>query len=115
MSEENAFYRDLFSPWGELSMRKMFGGLGLYHQDKMFALVADGELYFKVDEHSAAQFKAARSKPFTYKSKGKNVSLSYWLAPPEIFDDSEALIKWSNIAWAAAERTKEIKTKKKKR
>jgi len=32
---------DLLSAWGGVTARKMFGGAGLYRDEKMFGLIAD--------------------------------------------------------------------------
>jgi len=41
---------DLYSTWGGVSVRKMFGGAGLYREGRMFALIADDTVYLKVDD-----------------------------------------------------------------
>lgn len=71
MSEDPERYRDLFAPWGTVSVRRMFGGLGIYREGLMFALVADGELYFKTDRETVATFEAAGGRQFVYEAKGK--------------------------------------------
>jgi len=38
------------SRWGEVSIRRMFGGAGLYREGTMFAVVADDVAYLKVDD-----------------------------------------------------------------
>ena len=55
---------DQFSAWGEVTVRKMFGGAGLYRDGKMFGLVADNVAYLKVDEPNRDKFIAAGSAPF---------------------------------------------------
>ena len=50
------FLREVFAQFGAISARKMFGGYGIYHQDLMFALVADDTLYLKVDSASKPEF-----------------------------------------------------------
>ena len=40
---------DLFSDWGGVTIRKMFGGAGLYRDGKMFGLIADDVAYLKAD------------------------------------------------------------------
>ena len=47
----------------------------------MFALVADGQLYLKVDDESQSDFVAAGLGPLVYEAKGRRVSLSYYRAP----------------------------------
>jgi hypothetical protein len=38
----------------------MFGGWGLYTEGRMFALIAEGQLYFKVDEETRESFMGAQ-------------------------------------------------------
>ena len=43
--EQIAMVEDLFAAVGPVSTRKMFGGLGIYAEDKIFALMmSDGSL-----------------------------------------------------------------------
>ena len=61
---------ELFEPVGGVSFRKMFGGLGIFRQGMMFALVADDTLYLKADDDTAVAFKAEGCGPFVYDGKG---------------------------------------------
>jgi DNA transformation protein len=97
---------DLLSCWGGVSARRMFGGYGLYRQGLMFALVADDVLYMKVDDQNRPAFQAAGMGPFTYDGKSKTVTLPYWEAPSELFDDGDAMIAWAKDAFAAALRAR---------
>ena len=45
-----AYVLDQFARWGQVNARKMFGGVGLYRDSKMFGLIADDVAYLKVDE-----------------------------------------------------------------
>jgi DNA transformation protein len=47
---------EMFSGFGPVVVRRMFGGAGIYAGDTMFALVADGTIYLKVGESNAAAF-----------------------------------------------------------
>jgi DNA transformation protein len=98
---------DLLSRWGGVSARRMFGGYGIYRQGVMFALVADDVLYLKVDDQNRAEFKAAGMGPFTYEGKNKPIEMSYYEAPPELFDDGEDMVAWARRAFAAALRAKQ--------
>jgi len=55
---------DQFSDWGGVSVRKMFGGAGLYRDGKMFGLVSDNVAFLKVDETNRDKFIEAGSEPF---------------------------------------------------
>ena len=111
MSQDYCDYLiDLLSPWKAVTVKKMFGGYGVYHGGLMFGLVAESDLYFKVADENRADYQEAGSAPFSYQSKGKRVTLSYWQVPPAIMDDPDALSSWAEKAYAVA-----IKAKKKKR
>ncbi len=52
-------------PLGPVHARRMFGGWGMFHEGTMFAIVASGRLYLKVDGETEARFTAAGLAPFT--------------------------------------------------
>lgn len=97
---------DLMGRFGPVLARAMFGGHGLYRDGVMFALVADGELYLKVDEQSEHFFASRNLKAFAFTAKGRTVQLSYHEAPPEALEDDEAMADWCRLAWQAALRAK---------
>jgi DNA transformation protein len=41
--------RELFRPFGEVVIRRMFGGAGVYADGLCFAIEQDGEVFLKVD------------------------------------------------------------------
>ncbi len=78
-----------------ITSRAMFGGYGIYKNGKIFAIIVDGELYFKVDENTVPDFKKLGSSQFTYEKKdGKKYAMNYWLLPEEIMEDKEKLESW---------------------
>lgn len=102
MSEFVPFVQELLEGWGPVSARRMFGGHGLYHEGLMFAIVMDQRLYLKADEVNRPEFEALGLTPFTYAMKGKDVALSYWAAPDEMFDAPDDAQQWAKSAWEAA-------------
>jgi len=92
----------------------MFSGHGIYKDGLIFAIIADGALYFKADEKAEPDFKKYGSEPFIYPMKnGKATTLSYWLLPEEIMEDREVFPDWVERAVGASRRAK--KTNKMKR
>jgi DNA transformation protein len=85
---------DLLSAYGNIKVRKMFGGYGLYYNAKIFAIIIDDELYFKADKALAEEFKLSGSYPFTYKRDDKTVALGYYYVPSKIFEDDDRLKEW---------------------
>lgn len=98
------WYRELLESIGPVSARKMFGGWGLFHDGRMFALVADDVLYLKVDAQTRDVFAEAGCTPFIYRSARGEAAMGYWRAPDEAMDDPEAMRPWARLAWQAAER-----------
>lgn len=103
------FIVDVLGAWRPVSAKRMFGGHGIYHAGVMFALVADGQLYLKVDDESRGAFEAAGLSPFVYEAKGRRVSLSYYRAPDAMLDDTELAREWAERGWQAALRAHLIK------
>lgn len=87
---------DLLSSFGNITKRSMFSGFGLYHNKKIFAIIADDELHFKADKILAEEFQKAGSHPFTYQRGEKTIAMSYWYVPAEIIEDSDRLKDWFN-------------------
>lgn len=102
MSEFTQSLHEVFTLFGPLTIKKMFGGYGVYKDGLMFGLVADDELYLKVDKLSVDTFADEGSVPFQYDKNGKSVKMSYYSAPEEIFDDPESATTWATRAFEAA-------------
>jgi DNA transformation protein and related proteins len=97
------FLIDLFADFGPVTIRRMFSGFGISADGTNFALALRAGLYFRADEHSIPQFEAEGSKPFSYQTRAKTVTVnSYWQLPARLFDDSEELADWARAALAAA-------------
>ena len=114
MSEFVAYLDEVFQFFGEIVCRRMFGGYGVYHEGLMFGLVADDVLYLKADAELAEQFEAKGLERFEYIKQGKPMSMSYYQAPEEIFDDPAEAKIWADWAYAAALRAKKATAKKHK-
>jgi DNA transformation protein len=100
---------ELFSVFGPVTVRRMFGGGGIYADGTMFALVADGVIYLKAGEGNVAMFERERLEPFSY-SRGKRapIVMSYRRMPDRLYDDPDELAVWARAALAEAltQRTK---------
>jgi DNA transformation protein len=97
------FIRDLFQPFGVVSVRPMFGGAGLFADGVMFGLVSGGQIYLKVDATTVSSFERECCGPFEYSTKhGKRALTSYWRLPHRLYDDADGLAQWARQALAAA-------------
>jgi DNA transformation protein len=93
--------RDLFQGLGGITIRKMFGGQGIYHQGVIIAVVVDGELLLKADGETVPEFEAAGCQQWAYEGKSKSVRMPYWRVPGEALDDPEDFTPWARLAYAA--------------
>lgn len=105
MSEYTDFLRETFELLGPVTVRRMFGGYGLYHEGLMFGLVSGETLYLKADGVNAGYFRERGLEPFRYQRRGKTVEMSFFLAPEEIFDDREEAALWADRSFRAAMRS----------
>lgn len=97
------FIKEQLSGFGPVSVRRMFGGAGIFRDGLMFALIADETLYLKADATSQGEFEALSLPPFTYGAKGgKHTVMSYWRAPEACLDDPSEMTEWARKAYAAA-------------
>jgi DNA transformation protein len=99
----------LFEPFGLVTVRRMFGGAGVYAEGLCFAIEADGEVYIKADALNQPNFSAAGSTPFTYAMNGKPKSMSYWRLPEIAHDEADELRRWAGMGLEAARRAAEAK------
>jgi DNA transformation protein and related proteins len=105
------FLRDLFAPFGPVTVRRMFSGAGIFADGLMFGLIVRDVIYLKADDTTIPDFKREGSAPFTYtrgKSSGRPTehALPYWRLPERLYDDPDALAEWARRAFAAAARKK---------
>lgn len=103
---DNAAIIDMFEPEGPVTIRKMFGGKGIYVGGVIVAVEVDGTLLLKADEMSAPAFAAAGCERWAYTGKsGRIAHMPYWTMPDTAFDDDEERARWARYAVEAGRRT----------
>lgn len=103
---DNDAIAEMFDGLGPVTIKKLFGGKGIYHHGLIIAIDLRGEVMLKADEDSAAEFAAAGSKQWVYtNSKRKTpVAMPYWSIPDDAVDDADEFTKWASKAYEAAVR-----------
>ena len=82
---------------GDVTSRKMFGGVGLFESGKMFGLLnSRGELYLKADDSNRTRFVDAAS--------GQHGKMPYFAVPEEVLGDDEVLSEWVRASVEVAHR-----------
>jgi DNA transformation protein and related proteins len=108
------FLIEQLSPLGKITTRRLFGGNSLYCDGIVFALVAHDTLYLKADDHTRSEFEASGLEVF-HPFGDEKASMSYYQAPAELFEDTEALRRWGGAAVAAGRRANGKKTRSRKK
>lgn len=104
--------RDLFAGLPRLSIRRLFGGVGLYSDGIVFALGAFDEIWIKADAQTIPLFEQAGSRRFSYQGRKRTVQLPYWSLPGSALDDPDAALKWARLGIAASLRVPKSAPKK---
>jgi len=102
LHEATVTYRDyvgdLLDPFGDVTIRAMFGGHGIFESGDMFALISSEErLYFKADDSNRADYEAAGAERFQ--------TMPYYEVPEEVIEDPGALAEWAATSIAIGHAT----------
>jgi DNA transformation protein len=96
------FVLDQLSALPGLRAKAMFGAHGLYSDDKFFAILDEGRLFFKTNAQTQSNYTTRGMGPFTYEMKGKTMSMSYHEVPPDVLEQPQELVHWARQAIALA-------------
>lgn len=90
---------------GAVTGRRMMGGVTLYCDGIVFAIIDDDELWFKADKVSDAEWDVVGAARFTYaKGDGSTGTMNYRRAPGDVHDDAEEMRRWASLALQAGQR-----------
>lgn len=87
---------DLLGAVPGVASRAMFGGWGIYKDGVIFAIIVDGNLFFKAEGAHRVFFEAQGSRQFTYTTRTRPtpVAMPYWLVPENVLEDRELFDEW---------------------
>src|SRR5262245_30796851 len=104
---DNDAISDLFSGLGPVSIRKLFGGRGIYHEGVIVAIELRGEIMLKGDATLAAELERAGCTQWSYShaKSGKQVSMPYWTVPDGAMDDPDEMTVWARKSYEAGLRS----------
>jgi DNA transformation protein len=100
------FVLDQLGALPDVRARAMFGAHGLYYDDRFFAILDEGRLFFKTDAQSQADYVARGMGAFTYESNGRAMTMSYHEVPPDVLENAPELVAWARRAIETAARSK---------
>jgi DNA transformation protein and related proteins len=87
---------------GHVSPRRLFGGVGLYHEDRIFGLVFRDILYFKVDGSIRSDYESRGMDRFRPYADKPLWSMTYYAVPADILEDADECIAWARKSLAVA-------------
>ncbi len=102
---------DQLSEWGEVKIKRMFGGAGLYLDGLMFGLVANDVVYLKVDETNKDKYIKHGSSPLKPFASEATV-LSFYNISVDVFEDAEKFIEWAEESLSIQKKRNKFKERK---
>ena len=94
---------ELLGALGTARAKRMFGGHGLYVDERFIALIIGETLYLKTDDETRPRFEAAGSVPFDYATRdGQRIVMAYWAAPQDAMESPALMLPWARLAMASA-------------
>jgi DNA transformation protein len=110
-----AWVQEALEPLGAVTMRRMMGGATLYLDGTVFAILDEGEIWFKSDAQADAVWDAQECERFTMTMKdGRVDTMNYRRGPLDVYDDPEAMQRWARLALEAGLRAAAKKRPRKK-
>jgi DNA transformation protein len=98
-----------FRSLGPISAKTMFGGVGLYQAESMFALVSENKLYLRGCEALEALHRQHGSEHFIYTKRGRPVVLQYYSIDSALWHNDTLLMTYAQQALAGARQDRQRK------
>lgn len=102
------FILEQLTPFGEVTYKKMFGGVGFYKDGIMFGGLMGGKFHLKVNDETRPEFEAAGMNSFFHRPNSKSKP-KYYEVPVEIVEDRDELAKWVTKTFEIAKAAKKSK------
>jgi DNA transformation protein len=102
------FVAELFQPLGAVTIRRMFGGAGVYKDGVMFALLANDVIYLKADAALRKALMEEGCEPFIWIRPADKMrfDLGYVSLPSGAMDDADEASAWGRKALTVAKAAK---------
>lgn len=98
-----SFILDQLAGLGEVTAKRMFGGIGLYNEARFFGLIDDDVTFLRVDDASRPEYVSRGMPPFSPVRKKPDLkSLNYYQVPDGVLEDAELFVDWAKRACRAA-------------
>jgi DNA transformation protein len=75
--------------------RRMFGGIGLYSNERIFGLIFGDSLYFKVNDSNRGDYEARGMNRFRPYADKPMLSMTYYEVPADVLEDADECAAWA--------------------
>ena len=82
--------------------RRLFGGIGLYSNERIFGLIFGDMLYFKVNDSNRGDYEARGMNPFRPFADKPLLSMTYYEVPADVLEDAEECAAWARKSAAVS-------------
>ena len=94
-SEYLQYVLEQLSGLGAVTARRMFGGVGLYQDQRFFGIITSDTLYFKVDDTNRQDYVARGMQAFRPYPDKPLLSMSYFEVPADTLEDPDECAAWA--------------------
>ena len=91
--------QDRLGGLGDIRIKKMFGGYGIFEEETMFSLIdKNGNIYLKVDDSNLPMYEKSGA--------AKHGRMPYYRVPADVLADDTILMDWAQISIRVAKESK---------
>jgi len=87
---------------GPISNRSIFGAIGIFIEDRLLGIVADGVLYLHTGPVNREDYLARGARQFKPYPNAFDLTTDHHAVPPDVVGDVEQLKRWGERALRAA-------------
>ena len=99
------YVEDLFSVLPGSTVKRMFGGAGVFREGLMYGLAtSEGGIALKADEQTVPAMEAAGATEWVYERDGRERRMGYWYVPESLLDEPDEFRQWAGAAFDTARR-----------
>jgi len=97
-----SYVAEQLAPLGRISSRAIFGGVGVFIDDRLLAIVMGEKLYLHTDKSNLDDYVARGMPQFKPYPNAFDLTTDHHEVPQEVIDDAEQLKVWGERALNAA-------------
>ena len=97
-----SYVAEQLAPLGRISSRAIFGGVGVFIDDRLLSIVIDDKVYLHTDKSNLDEYIARGMQQFKPYPNAFDLTTDHHQVPPEIVNDAGQLKLWGERALNAA-------------